>query len=141
MQSALARHYDRAIVNAAAGADSKPGPDPETTRPTDGGTGSFAMPTYIMLTRIAPGSVASPADLEKLERELMGHIRKACPEVEWLQNFAVMGPWDYVDVFEAPDMESATRVSALVRTHGKAYTETWPATGWGRFKELVHGLA
>jgi uncharacterized protein with GYD domain len=99
------------------------------------------MATYIMLTRIAPGALASPADLERLEHNLMDHIRGDCPDVKWLQNYAVMGPWDYVDVFEAPDMDTAMKVSALVRTHGRARTETWCATEWGRFKDMVHDLS
>jgi len=98
------------------------------------------METFVMLTRIAPGALASPGELEKLEHTLMDHIRKECPRVRWVKNYAVMGPWDYVDVFEAPDTETAMRVNALVHTHGKARAETWPATEWGRFKGLIHGM-
>lgn len=98
------------------------------------------MATYIMLTRIAPGALKGPSELETLEKDLMGHIRRECPQVKWLANYAVLGPWDYVDVFEAPDPDTAVKVSALVRTHGRARTETWPAAEWRRFKDLVHHL-
>lgn len=99
------------------------------------------MPNFIMLTRLGPEAVRSPRKLESLERDVMSKIRKECPEVEWNASFAVLGPYDYVDIFKAADIEMAVRVSTLVRTFGHAQTEVWPATEWDRFKELVRDLA
>jgi uncharacterized protein with GYD domain len=97
--------------------------------------------TYIMLTRLAPGAMRSPRELEGLEREVMAKIRAECPGVEWLHSFAVLGPHDYVDIFRVPELELAVKVATIVRTFGHATTELWPALEWRRFKELVHGLA
>lgn len=47
----------------------------------------------------------------------MDQVTNACPDVKWIANYAVLGPYDYVDVFEAPDLQAAMRVSALVRTY------------------------
>src|SRR5579883_2375943 len=51
-----------------------------------------------------------------------------------------LGPCDYLDIFRARDVETATKVSTLVRTFGHAHTEIWTATEWDRFKEIVRGL-
>jgi len=98
------------------------------------------MPTFIMFTRLASGALQSPKSLEELEKQAMERVRAECPEVEWVSNFAVLGPWDYIDVFRAPDIDAATKVSTLIRTFGHAHTETYAATEWQRFKELVREL-
>jgi len=98
------------------------------------------MPTYVMLTRIVPSELQSPQSLEDLEHKAMERIQAECPQVEWVQNYAILGPYDYVDIFRAPDNEEATKVSTLIRTYGHAHTEIWPATEWARYKEMIHGM-
>jgi uncharacterized protein with GYD domain len=98
------------------------------------------MPTFIMLTRLASGALRSPHTLESLEREVMDKVRAKCPDVEWVQSFAVLGPYDYLDIFRAPDIETASKVSTLIRTFGHAHTEVWGATEWERFKEIIRTL-
>jgi uncharacterized protein with GYD domain len=93
-----------------------------------------------MLTRLNPDAVRSPRGLEELERNAMQRVRQECPEVKWLSSYAVLGPYDYLDVFIADDIETAARVSTLVRTFGHAQTEIWTATEWERFKEIVRTL-
>ena len=98
------------------------------------------MPAFVMVTRLSPASLRSPHSLEKLEQDAMERIRESCPDVTWRENFAVLGPYDYVDVFDAPDIETAAKVSAMVRSFGHAHTEIWPATEWRDFKMLIRDL-
>jgi uncharacterized protein with GYD domain len=98
------------------------------------------MQTFIMATRLATGALRSPKSLEELEIAVMERIRSECPEVEWVVNYAVLGPWDYLDIFRAPDSTIATKVSTIVRTFGHAHTEIHTAIEWDEFKELVRKL-
>ncbi len=95
------------------------------------------MATYIMLTRLSPEAVSEPKFVEKLEKRVAESIRKVCPEVKWIGSWSVLGPYDYVDIFDAPDGEAATRVSLLVRSYGHGVTETWVATPWDRFVQIA----
>jgi uncharacterized protein with GYD domain len=103
-------------------------------------TKGSVMATFIMLTRLNPDAVRSPRELEQLERDAMKCVREECSDVEWLNSYAVLGPYDYLDIFIANDIETAARVSAIIRTFGHAQTEIWTATDWDRFKELVRTL-
>lgn len=98
------------------------------------------MATFIMLTNLSHGALVSPSSLENLEREVMERIHADCPEVEWSASYAVLGPCDYLDIFQAPDIETATKVATIVRTFGHAKTEVWAATEWDSFKEIVRYL-
>lgn len=98
------------------------------------------MPTFIMLTRLTPTSLQTPRTLEDIENQVMERIRTECKEVEWEHSFAVLGPHDYLDIFRAPDMESAAKVATIIRTYGHAQVQIWGATEWKRFKELIHDL-
>jgi len=70
----------------------------------------------------------------------MKAICAQCPKVKWLSSYAVLGPYDYVDVFEAPDNENAAKVSTLTRTDGRSHPEVWAATEWAKFKAMVHAM-
>lgn len=96
--------------------------------------------TFIMLTKLAHGALKTPEELERLEKSVMDRIFAQCTDVEWIGNYAVFGPYDYVDVFRAPNMATAAKVSTLIRTFGHAHTEIWPAVEWKEFKEMIRHL-
>lgn len=98
------------------------------------------MLTFVMLTRLSPGALRSPKSLEDLERLVMEQIQSECSGVEWVHNFAILGGCDYLDIFRAPDLETAMKVSTIVRTFGHAHTEIWSATEWQTYKGLIRNL-
>ncbi len=98
------------------------------------------MATYIMLTKLSPEALTRPGSVADLNKKVEDRIRQECPTVKWIGNYAVLGPCDYLDIFEAPDADAATKVALLVRSFGHATTETWVATSWDRFLTLAQGL-
>jgi uncharacterized protein with GYD domain len=81
-----------------------------------------------MLTRLSPEALTHPGAVADLNKKVEERIRQECAGVKWLANYAVLGPCDYLDVFEAPDPDTATRVALLFRSFGHSTTETWVAT-------------
>jgi len=98
------------------------------------------MQTFIMLTRLISEEVNPSFSVRKKEMEVAERVREYCPDVEWVGDYAILGPWDYVDIFLAPYMETAMKVSALVRNYGGPHTEIWPAVNWDKFDDIMHGL-
>jgi len=95
------------------------------------------MATYVMLTRVSPEAAADPGQLVALGDIVAERLQVECPEVRWLASYAVLGPYDYVDVFAAPDAEAAARAALIVRAVGRATTEVWVAVPWDRFRDLA----
>ena len=98
------------------------------------------MATYVMLTRLSPEAFDRSEAIAELNRQVEDRIKRECPELKWLANYAVLGPYDYVDIFEAPDTDTATKAALLVRSTGYATTETWVATPWDRYLDLTTQL-
>lgn len=98
------------------------------------------MEIFVLLTRLSPEALKSPASMEAFEKRAVEHIEKECPDVKWLHSYALLGPYDYLDVFTAPDIGTALKVSAMIRTFGRAHSEIWGATEWGNFKSIIQSL-
>lgn len=97
------------------------------------------MATYILLTRIDPSVLNDRSAYLAFNEDVVERVNQECPQVAWKANYAVSGPYDYLDIFEAPNNEVAAHVALIVRTAGHAVTETWTATNWDAFKQLIQG--
>lgn len=95
------------------------------------------MPIYLLTTRIDPTALTGRQALDALEKQVTAKIQSDLPDVRWLANYALLGPYDYLDVFEAPDNDAAANVSLIIRSFGHATTEVWPAIRWKHFEGLI----
>jgi len=95
------------------------------------------MGTYILLTRLSPDAIKDTKTYEDLGRKVTDKIHRECPQVRWVSSYTTLGPYDYLDIFEAPDEATATKVALVVRSFGHATTETWLATPYERFIEMT----
>ncbi len=98
------------------------------------------MATYVLLTKVSPESMSAPEKLRDLEQAVKKKVKKCCPQVKWLASYATLGPYDYLDIFEAPDDLAASKVATIVRSFGHATTETWSAIPWDQFKRTLGEL-
>ncbi|GAB4141491.1 MAG: hypothetical protein Tsb0016_09200 [Sphingomonadales bacterium] len=95
------------------------------------------MATFVMLTRMHPQNGRAPETMERLESDAVDRIKRSCRDIEWLSNYAVGGPYEYLDIFSAPDTDEAMKVASIIRMVGDADVELWPAETWTRYKSLV----
>ncbi len=80
------------------------------------------MPTYIMLSRLSPEGVQTiknnPARIKEVNRE----VEQLGAEVK--AQWATLGQFDFVNVVEAPDEKTMSRVSLELGSRGTAKYET-----------------
>lgn len=95
------------------------------------------MATFILLTTVSPEVASDPEQRAQLGRLVSSRLHADCPEAHWLASYAAFGPWDYVDIFEAPDTGVAAHAAMIVRGAGHAQTELWPAMPWEQFHRML----
>jgi uncharacterized protein with GYD domain len=92
------------------------------------------MGTYVLLTKISAERMGTVEKLQELDESVRTSVAEHCPTVKWLASYALLGPYDYMDVVEAPDDDTANKVATIVRSFGHATTETWTAVPRERLK-------
>lgn len=95
------------------------------------------MPLYIMLSTLSETG-------RKVIRKLPGSIRKVNEEVgrmgvKVLAQYAVLGPYDFVTVLEAPDNETVAKVSVELGARGSIQMMTMAAIPLETFIQRVAG--
>jgi len=99
------------------------------------------MTTHILLTKLSPGAMSDLKHRENMGREWFEAVKEKCPEVNWIEHYALMGPYDFMDIFEAPDVETAAKVSAITTSKGAVKAETWNALPYKHFLDITKELA
>ncbi|HEX5194377.1 MAG TPA: GYD domain-containing protein [Solirubrobacteraceae bacterium] len=80
------------------------------------------MPTYIMLTKLTPEGVQTIKNNPARIREVNTEVAQLGAEVK--AQWATLGEYDFVNVIEAPDEKTITRVSMELASRGSARYET-----------------
>lgn len=98
------------------------------------------MRTFVLMTKIGPEMSKQVKDQAKLGRVWLDHVKEKCPEVNFLAHYALLGPYDYLDIYEAPDEETAAKVSLISMQNGAQTAESWGAIPYKRFIELAEEI-
>ena len=83
------------------------------------------MPTYILLTTLTAQGVQTLRSNPDRLREVNRDVEELGARV--LHQWATLGPFDFVNVVEAPDEATIARVSVSLGARGSARLETLPA--------------
>lgn len=95
------------------------------------------MPTFVLMTKLAPESLRDAEVRRAMGRAWLKKVQSACPEVRWISHYAILGPYDFMDIYEAPDVHTAHKVSVISRAEGAVSAESWQAMGYDDFLNLL----
>ena len=99
------------------------------------------MSTYILLTKLAPEANYQFKDRSKSSHDWYTRVKEQCPEVKFISHYALLGQYDFLDIYEAPDEETAAKVSMISRAGGALYAESLIAIPHKRFLEIAEELS
>ena len=94
------------------------------------------MQTYILMTKLSPELSRRVKERADLGRRWLDEVKSKCPEVKFISHYALLGPFDFLDIYEAPDEETAAKVSMISLENGAFQAESWVAIPYRRFVEL-----
>ncbi|TFG03766.1 MAG: GYD domain-containing protein [Promethearchaeota archaeon] len=98
----------------------------------------FFMPIYMLATKLQ-----SPILVEKRKEtgtKWLNMVKEKIPNIKWIAHYAILGPYDFLDIFEAKNEQEAAKVSLLSRAAGAVSAESWTAIPYSDFLGLLESL-
>ncbi len=98
------------------------------------------MPTFVLMTKLAPAAMHDAPKRRTMGKEWLAKVKDTCPGVEWRAHYAILGPYDFMDIYDAPDVETAHKVSIISRAEGALAAESWQALPYDAFLKLLDSV-
>jgi uncharacterized protein with GYD domain len=104
------------------------------------------MKTFVLVTKLAAADArpieigAKHRDRERSSNAWLKEVARRCPMIEFKAHYALMGYWDSMHIYDAPDEEVAALVSLLAREHGAAQVESWLAMPYDRIMKMAQDI-
>lgn len=95
------------------------------------------MATFVLLSRLSPDLMEDPRGRRAIGKSWLEKVSQHCPDIEWQQHYALLGHYDFMDIFQAKDFESAHKVAHISRSEGALEVEIWEALPYERYLEIV----
>jgi uncharacterized protein with GYD domain len=98
------------------------------------------MATYILVTKLSSELTKDVKKRAEIGRKWIERVKKNCPEVKFLAHYALLGPYDFLDIYETSDDKSAAKVSMISLSGGAIAAESWTAIPYKEFIDLIKDL-
>lgn len=96
------------------------------------------MPIFILATKLQSPNLIN--NRKERGEKFLRLVKEKVPTIKWIAHYAILGPYDFIDIFEADNEHEAAKVSLLSRTVGAAFAESWTAINYPEFLKLVEDL-
>src|SRR5947209_1772448 len=93
------------------------------------------MPKFVMLSTLGPDGSSRLRDNPERLREVSAEVEAMGVKV--LEQYALLGNWDFINILEAPDDVTMARVATTLAARGTLKTMTLPAIGIDDFIEAL----
>jgi len=93
--------------------------------------------TFVLMTKLSPELLGDPRGRKAAGKAWLKKVASLCPDVKWISHYALLGRYDFMDIYEAPDAETAHKVSFISRSEGAVEAESWHAVGYDTYLNLI----
>lgn len=93
------------------------------------------MAKYVMLSVLGPDGAATLRDNPHRIKEVNAEVASMGGQV--LEQFALLGQWDFITIIEAPNEITMARIATTLSARGTLKTRTLPAI---EVDDLISGL-
>lgn len=98
------------------------------------------MQTYILMTKLSPETGQQVKDRARQGQEWIKQVKDKCPEVNFVSHYALLGDYDFLSIYQAPNEEVAAKVSMISLANGAFQAQSWTAIEYKRFIELTEEI-
>ena len=95
------------------------------------------METFVLMTKLSPELLGDPRGRKAAGKAWLQKVASLCPDVKWISHYALLGRYDFMDIYEAPDAETAHKVSFIPRSEGAVEAESWHAVSYDAYLNLI----
>ena len=95
------------------------------------------MQTYMLFTKLSTDLSFEMKNRERQGRSWLEQVKTKCPAVKFLSHYAILGDYDFIDIYEAPDPETAAKVSMISQANGAIQAKSMLAIPYKRFLKLA----
>ncbi|GAB4317331.1 MAG: hypothetical protein Kow00127_09110 [Bacteroidales bacterium] len=98
------------------------------------------MQTYILLTKLSANDAVLLKERKTIGRKWLEQVKDKCPEVRFIDHYALLGDYDFLDIYQAPDNETAAMISLISKSAGAETAISMPAIPYKNFLKLTEEL-
>ncbi len=98
------------------------------------------MKTFVLMTKLSLEVASKMNQRKAIGRAWLDRVKEKCPEVKFTAHYGLLGPYDFLDIYEAPDEETAAKVSMISLANGAFLAESWVAIPYKRMVKLAEEI-
>ena len=92
------------------------------------------MATYVLMTKLSGSELQNR---KRAGKDWKKRVEKLVPGIKWIAHYALLGPYDFMDVYSVENDQDAVKVSLLSREQGAVTAESWPAMPYEEFLPIA----
>ena len=96
--------------------------------------------TFILLTKLTPEVSKQIKNRAILGRIWLDQVKEKCSNVKFIEHYALLGPYDFLDIYEAPDEKTAAKVSMISLSNGAFEAQSLTAIPYKEFIKITEEI-